>query len=518
MADSVKFTALFSDGDNSRWKYALLSLALSLVVLVFVFYDTFASMVNTWWQSGTFEHGFFILPIVGYLVWDKIEILGSVSVKPQYSVVMLVLVLLFTWFCAEVLSVEVVKQFAVVALMATLVWLFCGKEVAAVLMFPLCYLFFAVPFGDFLIPTLQDFTAAFAVKVLQLQSIPVYLEGRYFHIPSGSFKVEEGCSGIRYLIASVSLGTLYAYLIYRSNVRRVLFIVFSVVVPILANAVRAYGIVMIAHLSDYQMAVGVDHIIYGWIFFGVIIGLMFWVGHFFKDAIPSRPTAKPIIGGGTKVTPVVYAPVTILVVFFLGVTSVLAELVYSDVQESTLQDVQLPSALHGWSGPLRAQSYWSPQFKGVTFDRKAQYVSGAQSVDVYIGYYAQQTQGAELINSQNHFFNDGWTRVGERSVKLNVANYGTWDINEFDLNSTTKNRIVWYWYAVGGHYTVSAVLAKLFELPTRLMLENSGATVYAISTTYELESEEARRDLTGFLDDMLSPLLQSVNQGGKKPS
>ena len=42
-------------------------------------------------------------------------------------------------------------------------------------MFPLGFLFFAVPFGDFLLPVLMQWTADFTVLALRATGIPVYL-------------------------------------------------------------------------------------------------------------------------------------------------------------------------------------------------------------------------------------------------------------------------------------------------------------------------------------------------------
>ncbi len=122
-------------------------------------------------------------------------------------------------------------------------------------------------------PTLIDWTADFTIAALKLTGIPVFREGAHFQIPSGRWSVVEACSGVRYLIASLMVGILYAYLTYRSMRRRLLFIGVSILVPIVANWLRAYMIVMIGHLSGNTLAVGVDHIIYGWIFFGVVMAV-----------------------------------------------------------------------------------------------------------------------------------------------------------------------------------------------------------------------------------------------------
>ena len=139
---------------------------------------------------------------------------------------------------------------------------------ARVLAFPLAFLFFAVPFGEIFVPTLIDWTADFTVAALRFSGVPVYREGNHFVIPTGRWSVVEACSGVRYLIASLMVGTLYAAIAYRSARRRACFIVAAILVPIVANWLRAYMIVMLGHLSNNRLATGVDHIIYGWMFFG----------------------------------------------------------------------------------------------------------------------------------------------------------------------------------------------------------------------------------------------------------
>ncbi|MEO0975599.1 MAG: exosortase A, partial [Pseudomonadota bacterium] len=167
-------------------------------------------------------------------------------------------------------AVQVVEQFAFVLAFNAVLIAVLGLSVARQMIFPMGFLFFAVPFGEFAIPHLMEFTAWFTVAAIELTGIPVYRDGYFLTIPKGDFEIAKACSGIRYLIASFSLGTLYAYLTYNSLSRRVAFVVFSLALPIFANGLRAYGIVMLAHLSDMRIAVGVDHIIYGWLFFGVV--------------------------------------------------------------------------------------------------------------------------------------------------------------------------------------------------------------------------------------------------------
>src|SRR5262249_51201448 len=138
-------------------------------------------------------------------------------------------------------------------------------------------------------PPLMEQTANFTIGALRLSGIPVYREGLFFTVPSGSWSVVEACSGLRYLMASLTLGFLYAYLTYRTLYRRIAFIAPSIVVPLVASWIRAYMIVMIGHLSHMELAVGVDHLLYGWLFFGIVIAILFWAGsHWREDQLPHQ--------------------------------------------------------------------------------------------------------------------------------------------------------------------------------------------------------------------------------------
>jgi exosortase/archaeosortase family protein len=157
-------------------------------------------------------------------------------------------------------------------------------------------LYFLVPFGEFLTPTLQDFTTWFVRHGVDVLGIPAYIDGYIIEIPEGSFFVAEACAGLRFLIASIAFGALYSLLMYRSPMRRVAFIAASVIVPIIANGFRALGIVWLGHILGSAEAAATDHILYGWIFFSIVILLLILLGlPFREDEEPVAATTSPMI-------------------------------------------------------------------------------------------------------------------------------------------------------------------------------------------------------------------------------
>ncbi len=280
------------------WRLHAAATTVLLLWIGFCYYGTAASMVAIWARSDTFAHGFFIAPISLWLIWRKRAQLRAATpvVSPLWA---LPLVLLgVSWWVGDAVSANVVLQFSFVGMLISAVLFMLGWPVARIILFPLLFLLFAVPFGEFLLPLLIEKTADFTVLGLRLTGVPVYRAGNNFQIPSGAWSVVEACSGVRYLIASVTVGTLFAYLNYQSWRRRAVFVVVSIVVPIVANWVRAYIIVMLGHLSGNRIATGVDHLIYGWLFFGIVISIMFAIG-----ARWTEPDAPPKAVAASAATP-----------------------------------------------------------------------------------------------------------------------------------------------------------------------------------------------------------------------
>ncbi len=290
--DSLAASASATTGAPSfaaGWGLSLGLLIAALALVILIFHQTAGSIVSIWERSETFAHGYLIVPISLWLVWEKRRGLKGLIPKPTLLPLLLFVPIGFGWLVADLVDTLVVQQFAFVAMLGLTIWAVLGHRIARYLAFPILFLFFGVPMGEGLVYPMMNFTADFTVAMLDITGIPVYREGTFFTIPSGQWSVVEACSGVRYLIASVTLGVLFAYLTYTHWWKRVLFVVFSIFVPILANGLRAYMIVMIGHLSDMKLAVGVDHLLYGWVFFGIVITIMFAVGSIWRDPVAPDP-------------------------------------------------------------------------------------------------------------------------------------------------------------------------------------------------------------------------------------
>ncbi|WP_426417044.1 exosortase A [Aestuariirhabdus sp. LZHN29] len=266
------------------WASAVSIYGSGLIVIAVGYMETIAEMVSIWNRSGTFNHCFIILPISLFLIYRKKSQLRALSPRPSAIGFSILALLVLVWTISSIVEVQVLQQFSVVMMLSALCLAVMGWAVVKTILFPLGYTLFMVPFGEFLIEPMMNLTASFTVTTIAALGIPIFVEGLFFELPTGRWSVVEGCSGVRYLIASVALGTLYAYLNYHSYKKRVTFVLASIALPIVGNWLRASGIVMLGHFSGMRLAVGVDHLLYGWVFFGILMLLLFAVGSRWRDS------------------------------------------------------------------------------------------------------------------------------------------------------------------------------------------------------------------------------------------
>ena len=263
-------------------------------MLAALFRPEMAAAVHVWFDSTAYSHCFFVLPIAGWLAWDRRDAARGRRPRPTAWPALAVLPAALAWFAAERLGIMEGRQLAALGMAEALAVALLGWRLARVFAAALAYLVFLVPFGSFLVPQLQQVTAWFVDAGLEVLNIPHVVDAFTIEIPEGTFYVAEACAGLRFLIAAIAYGALYACLTYRSPWRRLAFMAASVLVPIVANGLRALGIVVAGHIIGSAEAAVADHIIYGWGFFSVVILLLTLAGlPFREDTQPPAPAAAP---------------------------------------------------------------------------------------------------------------------------------------------------------------------------------------------------------------------------------
>ncbi len=498
------------------WRLVSFVTISACVLLLLMFWQTSYSMVEIWYRSETFAHGFFIFPITIWLIWRKRHDIAALTPSINGWGLPILFVLGFVWFIADAVDINVVRQAALIAMLPVTVFTLLGWRVTWTIAFPLVFLMFAVPVGEGLIPPLMEFTADFTVGMVQLTGIPVYREGTFFELPSGNWSVVEGCSGVRYLIASVTLGCLYAYLTYVSYVKRTLFIIFAIVMPIIANGMRAFIIVMLGHFSDMKVATGADHLVYGWVFFGIVIAIMFFIGSFWREDEEPASDEENNSQKTSKPTSFARKPFLISVLGVLTITAIwpVGAVVRNMESHADLSISLVTPESSMWQKSQENLTEWQPRYVGTDAELTQTYERDNTKISLYMGYYVKQRQDKELVNTQNYLIqqkHEIWAQKGEGTQTLDL-NGAPVVIRDAILRSVKQSLYVQYWYWLNGEYTSSPTKAKLLEAKSILTGGDKAVAVIVVTTEMESTIIPAKEKTKKFIKDMLPAIEKSLQQ------
>ncbi|MEO0410287.1 MAG: exosortase A [Pseudomonadota bacterium] len=461
------------------WRKGAITYAILAVLVGCVMWNAAASIYHTAMTSNTFGHILLIPLVVAWLINNRWPELKQLRPAPMPKAGFLLFGTGFLWLLGQAADVLLVQQAAFVGSLQILVLTVFGRLGLAALAFPTFFLIFLVPFGEEFVPQLQDITAHFVVQGLNFLGIPVYTDGVFLQTPSGDFEVAEACSGIRFMVSTFALGTLFSVLCFKSPMRRATVILLSLLIPIVANGIRAFGIVYIAYLTDNTVAVGVDHLIYGWIFFAFVTIVLILVGLTFSDRSVQDPPIdvaqlKPLeANDGSAFHQSKYLRSGAFAVSIVALFFALNAWIDGRRPEVSLADFAAPTVSGEWS-PLEGfvGDGWLPNYNGADTTSLQHFSDGKSVVSLYRAAYTYQRQGAELIGFGNTVVapndDDQWGRaaVGRRAVKINGRDVS---VHYTRLRSRWGTlREVWQVYWVNGKMVSSPVRVKIETVIAKL--------------------------------------------------
>ncbi|MEO0461980.1 MAG: exosortase A [Pseudomonadota bacterium] len=282
------------------WRKPLACLGVAVLGLMLVSAREWGEMLHQWWNIDTYNHILLVPLIVIWLVWLKSGELERVAPRSLGWGMAIVAAGLALWLAGRVTDINLIAQAGAVGAVQGAIVAMLGARVAVLLALPLTYLAFLVPFGDEIIPQLQAITAQITIALTRWSGIPAVVDGIYIDTPVGLFIVAEACSGVKFLVAMVTLAVLVCFTRFRSWSRRAAFMAASIIIPVLANGVRAWGTVYIAQFAGVEFAAGFDHIFYGWIFFALVVGMVLAGAWRFFESEPEDYgfTARDLKGAG----------------------------------------------------------------------------------------------------------------------------------------------------------------------------------------------------------------------------
>ena len=159
------------------------------------------------------------------------------------------------------------------------VFLACfGQSAFRAAIFPLAMLLFFVPLpseaSKLIIAWLQAGTAALVDWSFSLLRVPVLRDGLVFTVPGVSIEIVAECSGINSSIALLITALLIAHETFRVGTHRAIFVLLSIPLSIVKNAIRIVTLTLLATHVDMSFLTGPLHHRGGFVFFLIALALM----------------------------------------------------------------------------------------------------------------------------------------------------------------------------------------------------------------------------------------------------
>ncbi|MBK8163179.1 MAG: EpsI family protein [Gammaproteobacteria bacterium] len=499
------------------WPIAGVSVAVLLLVLLGAHRETVFYLTGIWNQleMGEYAHGYLVLAISVYLMVRDRRALADLTPCPNYWALLAVVAAGLLWTAAALADVLTVQAVGLLFLMLSIVWTVLGNQVTGKLLFPILFIGFALPIWFPLSPVLQDLTANVVFEIARALRIPAFREENLIVLPAGTLSIEEACSGLRYLLAALTLGTLYAYLNYTTLRGRLVVVLIAAGAAVLTNMLRVFIVVYLAYATDMQHPLIRHHLTLGWYLFGGMVVLLLVI-----DALVHRHHQPAVAGkpaGGNAARPAGDEKGKLQEMLFLGVGVVLVSagpaavhwVSHQPSNEIRVTELDLPAGKGGWTGPIASDDDWTPEFHGA-ITRKQAYQKNGTEVYLYVGYYPAQQQDKELINDLNQISNNGFWHT--RYTRSQLQDAGDIPVLEQLLEKAGGGeRLVWYWYRVAGRQTTNKYTAKALQV-FGLVTGQPQASVTAAAVDTHADISRARQVLAEFISTMQGSLA-NVGEG-----
>jgi exosortase A len=497
------------------WRGAGVAVFLLLLVVLVLYRDTVLYLAGIWnqWKTGEYAHGYLVLTISLYLVYRQRRVLAGLTPCPSVTALPAIAAAALLWLAATLVDVLSLQIVALLLLVLSVIWAVLGLRITRYLLLPVLFIGFALPVWSPLAVVLQEVTTDVVFWLARLGGVPVIREGHVLILPSGQLTIEEACSGLRYLLASLTLGVLYACLNYSRLRARVIVVLVAAGAAILANILRVFIVVYIAYVSRMQHPLVSDHLSLGWMLFGGLVFLLLVLDLVLSRSGASEVTTDAVIApaGICRYGPVSRSLLFVASLLLIVCAPALALWARQPLPVAGETRLVFPPAMQGWSGPSETRDNWMPEYHGAVAALRS-YQRDGDEVYLYIGYYPRQSQGRELINELNHIANTGvWQTepLAERTVFVDDRPV----LERVIISPTGRQRLVWYWYRVGGRQTTNRYIAKVLQV-LGLVTGRTRASVIAVAVDIETGEDEAKRLLHEFVFSMGQPIAQMMDGNG----
>jgi exosortase len=472
----------------------ILGLAL-LVALVYwpspaVYYEQWLDFVNI-----TYTHGWLVLAVCVALVLRSRREIAAVPVRFWPVGLFGSVGCILAWLVCYRASIQDLH----ITIFPLIFWLAVtaafGLRMGLLLAFPVAFFYFAVPSWSQLGNPLQELTVLAERGFFWLTGPKVLISGDTIRIPNGSFVIEEGCSGLHFMIVGLAVAALHGELGRDPWRVRIAQLGLMGILALLANWVRVYTVIEAGYLTDMRSyLVSVSHYWFGWGVFAVALVLFFGLTSLYGPPEPAHDPPVQAVAAGPP-APLAGLATTVLVLVALPAVSWALRTLQPAPALST---APASSARTPWSSaPSDTLSSWRPVFPGADQAQRFAYTNiSGNVVEAFRVAYRTQRQQAKLVGIQTSVTGK---RLRPRSEDVIDTARGAFRETEVTDPSGTRS-LIWYRYETAGRDFVKPFAAQLWYGIRAIVSKPPAALVaYRAACGIAGDCEDARRLLREFV-------------------
>lgn len=441
-----------------------------------------------------YNHSFLVFPMAAWLLLVATRGACITRIGPSVLGMLGLAAAVATYALAEALDFTLGMQAAVPLILYGVIAGVIGLQFAWSAVVPVGFLYFTVPVWDLMNGILQDISTAAVSALLRLSDVTAHIDLYHITIPSGTFEIAEGCSGLRYVLVSLILSVFYSMNWLQLWRTRFLLVSVATLTSMVANWVRIYTLILIGHWTQMEhYLIQVSHDEYGWVIFIVVMTPLLLLGRWLEGREP------PCVVSGRAAEPRRASAPAFLMAGVIAAALTASPMLLGGGPPAPAQPRQIQAVANpaqGWSKapPTRL---WSPSFVAPHIvSRQALVGADRTQVDVYVARYLSKRFDSKLIASRNELA-PGW-RLSDVGVSEVTIGGEARTLRTARVKAGGDYRLLWSWYVIGTSTAHKKTEAKLLQIPALLAGRWDGAVI-AVSAPCGETCADAEDALAAFL-------------------
>ncbi|ASP47996.1 exosortase [Cognaticolwellia beringensis] len=253
-------------------------------------------LVTLWRHSfddGTYSHAY-LIPIISLYLFYILQKAGKLNFREKLSFPATVIFICscLALFITSNAQISLGYWCSLLAVLVTSINML--YKLNRYIVFPSIFLIFIMPVWGMLTNILQEISVSVVTYFMSFTGVPTYVEGNFVTIPAGVFEIADGCSGLRYMIVSLAISTLFRFLYIKNAKKAFVFFALAIFGALLTNWIRITALILIGDYTNMESSLMEDHNTFGWYLFVPFMFILFWWGNKCADIDLTAPDSDSL--------------------------------------------------------------------------------------------------------------------------------------------------------------------------------------------------------------------------------